>query len=426
MMLQKTRCLMSTAVAGTRSLSLVSRDDYKAVNGLNIKGIKKLSFRSNIPTFQINTPRFLDFKRNICNIDTFTKSFNEASERKRVGNFENVSEMRENIEAKFREAGIDKLFYEDLENLLFIAENQTHLEMVANVSQAFFEDNYRLDASQKTSIVTKFIYTCYNLNEIEMAKQLWNQSFIDLHKGKWLSIFYYSWLFDNGNYQEIVDNYSKISDEAKVNYEPLSLVILAALAKTETKEAFQQMCDIQDKFSNIGNNKSRTCVLCSWVAYKLGNLGLAYDILTRPNVHLSGWLIDNMKLALLLEVDKISEATILLRTMLKNANDYPRQREITLCHDTMKKYTDTVRATNEEELKKDAINICQELDAKANIVESSLEEMVFTRIRLRKEVDKKFYNKRESSRDRNKMRENVRVPEENSRKDFETSGLPYN
>jgi len=417
---------MSTAVAGTRSLSLVSRDDYKAVNGLNIKGIKNLSFRSNIPTFQINTPRFLDFKRNICNIDTFTKSFNEASERKRVGNFENVSEMRENIEAKFREAGIDKLFYEDLENLLFIAENQTHLEMVANVSQAFFEDNYRLDASQKTSIVTKFIYTCYNLNEIEMAKQLWNQSFIDLHKGKWLSIFYYSWLFDNGNYQEIVDNYSKISDEAKVNYEPLSLVILAALAKTETKEAFQQMCDIQDKFSNIGNNKSRTCVLCSWVAYKLGNLGLAYDILTRPNVHLSGWLIDNMKLALLLEVDKISEATILLRTMLKNANDYPRQREITLCHDTMKKYTDTVRATNEEELKKDAINICQELDAKANIVESSLEEMVFTRIRLRKEVDKKFYNKRESSRDRNKMRENVRVPEENSRKDFETSGLPYN
>ena len=243
---------------------------------------------------------------------------------------------------------------------------------------------------------------------------------------KWLSIFYYSWLFDNGNYQEIVDNYSKISDEAKVNYEPLSLVILAALAKTETKEAFQQMCDIQDKFSNIGNNKSRTCVLCSWVAYKLGNLGLAYDILTRPNVHLGGWLIDNMKLALLLEVDKISEATILLRTMLKNANDYPRQREITLCHDTMKKYTDTVRATNEEELKKDAINICQELDAKANIVESSLEEMVFTRIRLRKEVDKKFYNKRESSRDRNKMRENVRVPEENSRKDFETSGLPYN
>merc|ERR1719322_819180 len=131
--------------------------------------------------------------------------------------------------------------------------------------------------------------------KIEMAKQLWNQSFIDLHKGKWLSIFYYSWLFDNGNYQEIVDNYSKISDEAKVNYEPLSLVILAALAKTETKEAFQQMCDIQDKFSNIGNNKSRTCVLCSWVAYKLGNLGLAYDILTRPNVHLSGWLIDNMK-----------------------------------------------------------------------------------------------------------------------------------
>merc|ERR1719323_748813 len=78
----------------------------------------------------------------------------------------------------------------------------------------------------------------------------------------------------------------------------------------------------------------------------------------------------------------------------------------------MKKYTYTVRATNEEELKKDAINICQELDAKANIVESSLEEMVFTRIRLRKEVDKKFYNKRESSRDRNKMRENVRVPEE--------------
>ena len=427
MMLQKTRRVMSTAVAGTRNLSILTQGDYKAVNGLYINGIKNLSVRSNIPTFQMDAPRFLDFKRNICNIDSFTKNFNESSHRKRVGNLENVSEIRENIEAKFRESGIDKLFYEDLENLLLMAENQTHLEIVANVSQAFFEDSYRLDASQKTAIVTKFIYTCYNLNEIEMAKHLWNQSYIDLHRGKWLSIFYYSWLFDNGNYKEIVDDYSRISDEAKVNYEPLSLVIVAALAKIETKEAFQQMCDIQDKVSSTVKDRSRTYVLCSWVAYKLGNLGLAYDILTRPNVKSSGWLIDNMKLALLIEVNKINEATILLRTMLKNANDYPRQRGIRLCHDTMKKYTDSLRTTNEEELKKDAINICQELDAKADIVESSLEDMIFTRIRLRKEFDKEFHNKRETSRDRNTMRENVHVTEENPRKkEFKTSGLPYN
>merc|ERR1719400_1695878 len=117
---------------------------------------------------------------------------------------------------------------------------------------------------------------------IEMAKHLWNQSYIDLHKGKWVNIFYYSWLFENGNYKEIVDHYSKIPDEERVNLEPLSLVILAALAKIETKEALDQMCIIREKSSYV--NKIRSFMFSSWVAYKLKNYGLAYDLLTRANL----------------------------------------------------------------------------------------------------------------------------------------------
>ena len=414
-------------MAGTRNLSAVSLGDYKQVNWSYMHGIKNLSFRSKIPIVKVNTLQFLDPKRNICNIDAFTKRFNEQVECKNAY-FDNKSEMRENIEAKFREAGIEKLFYEDIDNLLFIVENKTHLETVINVSQAFLEDDYRLDASQKTAFATKLIYSCYNLDEIEMAKHLWNQSYIDLHKGKWLNIFYYSWLFENGNYKEIVDHYSKIPDEERVNLEPLSLVILAALAKIETKEALDQMCIIREKSSYV--NKIRSFTFSSWVAYKLKNYGLAYDLLTRANLKTRGLTIDNLKLAILVEVDKINEATIFLRTMLTDANDNP-QRRLTICHDTMKTYTDAIRKTNDEELKEDAIRICQELDAKANLVESSLEEMIFRKVDLRykfkSDEDKKFHKKPENSRDRNEMRRNVRVQEDNPRKnDFRTNGLPYN
>jgi len=258
-----------------------------------------------------------------------------------------------------------------------------------------------------------------------MAKRLWNQKYLDLYKGKWLNIFYYSWLFENGNYIEIVDDYSKIPDETKVNLEPLSLVIIAALAKIETKEAFDQMCIIRDKLKY--GNQTRSIIFSSWVAYKLRNYGLAYDLLARSNVNSSrqrGFtIINNMKLAILVELGKINEATILLRKILKDANDNPRLR-ITICHDTMKKYTDAIRKTNEEHLKKDAIHICQELDSEANL-EFSLEEMIFRKVKIAKDGDKNIPHKQENSRERNEMRKGVQ--EDNPRKkDFKTSGLPYN
>merc|ERR1719295_1030351 len=88
-----------------------------------------------------------------------------------------------------------------------------------------------------------------------------------------------------------------------------------------------------------------------------------------------------MKLAILLEVEKIDEVTIFLRKLLKFANDYPN-RKIIICFDIMKKYTDAIKKRNDQEFTSNAVQICQELDAKTDLSDLQLEELVFAKLKI--------------------------------------------
>ena len=379
--------LMPNVMKETRNITALTWHCNKSAKESCTSSGRPISYWSRILTVNANALHSLDSKRNIYSSEDLAKDFYEHLERTKA-RFENISEMRESIETDFRESGITKLLNSDLENLILIAENKSHLEVVADIIRAFFEDDYRLNAAQKASHIHDFLHLCHKLNEIDIAKEFWNHNNINKLGVKWTEIFYFSYLFENGHYKEIIEYYNKLSDQAKDDVEPLSVVVLAALAKIETKVALEQMCDILDKrYKEYSiNHKGLSAALCSWVAYKLKNFGFAYDILISrvdENMsHVDGFKgVINMKLAILLEIEKIDEVTIFLRKLLQSANDNPN-RKIIICFNIMKKYTDAIKKRNEQKFTTNAIQICQELDAKTDLTDLPLEELVFVKQRI--------------------------------------------
>ena len=382
--------LLPNVMKETRNITALTWHCNKSAKESCTSSGRPISYWSRILTVNANALHSLDSKRDIYSLEDLTKDFCEHQERSKA-RFDNMSEMRESIETNFRESGITKLLNRDLENLILIAENKKHLEVVADIISAFFEDNYRLNAVQKASLIANFLHLCHRLNELDISKEFWNQNNINelgLEDFKWTRIFYFSYLFENGHYKEIIEYYNKLSDQAKDDVEPLSVVVLAALAKIETKAALEQMCDILDKrFEEYSiNHKSLSASLCSWVAYKLKNFGFAYDILisrvdeNMPQLdRFKG--VNNMKLAILLEIEKIDEVTIFLRKLLRSANDNPNRKMI-ICFNVMKKYTDAIKKRNEQKFTTNAIQICQELDAKTELTDLPLEELVFAKLTI--------------------------------------------
>ena len=100
----------------------------------------------------------------------------------------------------------------------------------------------------------------------------------------------------------------------------------------------------------------------------------------------SGKVITNVKLAILIEAGKLEEATMFLKSL--KTKDSAEKRTAFICFETMKKYTDAVKESNDEKLTKDAINVCEELDK--YLMELKLEEMVFEPMNIfsKKEKDR--------------------------------------
>ena len=304
-------------------------------------------------------------------------------------------ELRDRIETNFRESGINKLFAEDLLNILIRAEDAKHLQLIFDIIRTFLEDDCRLDVTERVSLVSTFLSMCIHLNELDTAKIFWNQSSIELYKRRWMTLKYYAFLYNNGGYDEIVDEYDKKMvrlNETRIPnmFEPHSVVVLAALARLGTNEALGKMLNIIDKQSLRDKAlKRKSIVLCSWTAFKLNNLGRAYDLLTSKLKY--GGLFDdgdygvyNLKLAILVDTGRLQEASVLLHSLLnrKAYNDSKTFRNVTICYDTMKRYTNAIKEQKEEDFIKDAIRICQAIDERANLTEFSLEEIIFQPIHL--------------------------------------------
>ena len=379
-----------------RNLSVLSRKELRPDLEKYATNRKRLHCLD-ISIFHLNALHPFNSKRNIYNAEHLATKFYFVANKKRL-KIVNVNAFRHRIEEWFGSSGIKKLCVEDLKNLIIFAENKHHLRKAAEIIRIFFELEQRVKEHDRNTIVSSYLKMCNKLNEVEIGQNFWHQSHIEINKRRtWTIIFYYTFLYDNGKYNDIIEDYNTMSIKEKINYEPASLVVLAALGRIETKEALDQMCDILSKqilTNALGQVsiglKSRSHAFCSWVAYKLKEYDRAYDLLISksdlPSHRLNSKVCSNMTLAIQIETRKLEEATISFRALL-NRDSHNSQQKPSICFDIVKMYSDAIKKLDNQELTKEAFRICQELITKGYLTDSNLEEIVFETIGIRSKKD---------------------------------------
>ena len=331
------------------------------------------------------SPQFFQIVRSIytnehIKIDNFRSMCIRKNLKQGLGN---KDELQTQLSESFSKYGIQNIFAEDLNNLIYAAENDCDLQQISDIIQAFLEDAYRLSAKEKIAVLSNFISQCKILNSVDIAKNIWKHKDVSIYKSKTMIKKYHMLLYDHEHYSEIIedferdsnleDNNSNFKNATKSFKERDALIVFAALAKLGTEDALSKMTQIVNEERFVVTGRSRC--LYSLLGLKLKKHGLAYDAISKNE---PSFLRSNLKLAILIEVGRLDEAILLLRSELRppyGAGSNPRWYRLSF--HIIKKLTEAVKEKNNSELTKDLVMICQDLDSHGDITDSSLEDLVF-------------------------------------------------
>ena len=126
---------------------------------------------------------------------------------------------------------------------------------------------------------------------------------------------YLTLLFRTESYDDVVNCYKRFKDPVRTE----STLAMASLAKIGTLEAFATAREIMAQYSitSAPSSKSsggRLTAIYAHFAYKLGQFGLAFDVLTdKRRVPRQSKLTTSLKILILTEVDRLEEALLLIR-----------------------------------------------------------------------------------------------------------------
>ena len=290
--------------------------------------------------------------------------------------------LRNSVENSFRKSGIDNIFLEELINVIQLVETENHLASIYPIIVAFFKDSYRLSAEEKVHILSIFLTSCIVHQSIDLARNIWNLKETKNYRKKFAYLKYYTLLYRLEHYDEIVSDFGMNLDDTHLREQITFLPVIAALCKIGNQGALSKLSElIPTPQGSFPSSQTRSVCMYAWLAMKLENYGLAYDLINKCE---TTSLTNNVQLSILTEAGRLNDALLRLRMILKEKAKYIRSYEkqginlFRINFETMKKLTDKVKNEGNENLTKDFVLLCQALDSQAEIVDESLEEMVFS------------------------------------------------
>ena len=205
-------------------------------------------------------------------------------------------------------------------------------------------------------------------------------------------IRYFTLLYKSKMYEDLVQDFELIKDFSNKDDDT---IVMAALYHIGTDEAFSKAAEIvsnhqreRDRMRKLRRGKGfRGLYIYSYFAMKRGEFGIAYDVLTNYKfINVGNRLSTNMKLAILTNVERFEEAFTLLRTDISesrslNRNGKPYKKQI--LYEAMENLAKGLKASDPDgasNLSKEFTELCRTLDNHAVLVESTLEELVFSEI----------------------------------------------
>jgi len=284
-------------------------------------------------------------------------------------------------------------FHDDLTTFNLVVENRDDLNLwreVLKVAIAEINEDAnqqpRRDPALVNNQVINYFRRCISIDQLEAAALLWENPAYQKQWGHQLckaNLIYFVFLYRRQKYKELIDAILPIMNEsdklAKVfNAERRIYDTLALAALVKMNDAANSLPigrTIYQKAIAAGfQGRNRSTLLLSLMAYQCGENAEAYDLLTFQGAPTNNmWY--NLRLAVLTASDRGEEALQLLgEDFLKNS----RKSRKVLCYDVMNKLVDVVG--KDQEQKADFTRICKELDSKASLVETSLEDLILSPI----------------------------------------------
>ena len=289
--------------------------------------------------------------------------------------------LRDSVENSFRKSGIDNICLEELRNVIQLVETENHLASIYPIIVAFFKDSYRLSAEEKVTILSMFLTICIVQQSIDLARNIWNLKETKNYRKKYTYMKYYTLLYRIEHYDEIVSDFGTNLDDTHLREQITFLLVIAALCKIGNQGALSKLSElISSSQGSFPMKQTRSVCMYAWLAMKFENYGLAYDLI---NKCIPTALTDNVQLSILTDAGRLNDALLHLRMILNQRAGYnnlskKKINTFRINFETMKKLTDKVKNEGNENLTKDFVLLCQAFDSQAEVVDESLEEMVFT------------------------------------------------
>ncbi len=278
--------------------------------------------------------------------------------------------LKENIKTNLSNSHVQKIFSQDVKQLMSLASSEDDLNLIGEVIKAKLEDgvNHPKELERR---ISNFFALCSIFNSVSFASDLWNSAELErnsAYKSRMTQVRYLQLLYDNDLHVEVADfATSDCDDEANFS---TNLLIMASLAKMGTKEAFEKAKVVmkKDNFKSL-----RRIGLYSYLATKCGHHAFAFDLID----HFKSDLAANLKLWILIEADRIDEALEFIR---ESCLDKPQISFV--CLNLMEELADVIRKThgNSSETAKDFTDLCLKLENAVSMSEKTVEDLLFSRI----------------------------------------------
>ena len=359
-------------------------------------------------TFLIHRPT-LEIRRTIFSDEYLGVDFYGRISSKVKLSMSDEDGFKSNMANIFDVSGLQSIFTDDIVKLIDLASDDKDFDLIKNILLECMRDDYRSGSCHKP--ICHFFVQCLRLSKVEQAKLFWSDEqvrksgVLDLHS---VRLNYLTLLYRTELYDDLVSAYSTFKN---TNLDEATIAV-AALSRIGTPAAFATATEIlrQPSTSGVGHYRSsngRIAPLYSMFAYKVGQYGLAFDVLTKASSR-PGKLSTNLKILIMSEVGRLNDALLLIRSELlpprdsKNEqNEHTSPRKAIVCLEVMKKLTNAVRDKNDAELSRELTSLCKALDGSAILSEGSLEEMIYEPIAQSKRRENVSTHRREYKDKRN-------------------------
>ena len=269
------------------------------------------------------------------------------------------------IEETFNKSGIISLSHKQVCDYLSSTRGD---KLSKEISKAFLEDPFRRKHHHNLVLDT-FLRISYDNDDFSSSEDICKVCMSSKQGlGKRMSrVIYLTHCYNNENHDAVLEAFENF--EVTSNDE--QLIVMASLYKTKTENALKKATEIMNEYIKNRRKLSRIDCIYSMLAIDIGYFNLAIDhLLSNPRI---SDVNDNIVCLAYIKNNEIGKAIDHLVTAVQSPK---RRLKMLVFPEVMDIFGEAVKSAQNDALSKMFSLMCQELDERATLAESTLRESI--------------------------------------------------